>query len=429
MNRILCISTVVAWGLTSIVPAKEVTFKSLLLSARQDPVVTTQDNRETSVKKSFPGLPGIDDIEVQIRNTGFNSDDFRYTIQVKPRGFLETRSAVKYNDALITNKDVKRTYLLNFAVYNRYLTFIDLQEQKALREIYKDLITLYDDRIKVMDKLAYSEDFQMEKLIKEENDRSKEMVFSLEIEKYISVLEQRVMVYLNDTSFTSFDTAGMVSIKTIMDRIETSKFALDTNNPSLNLYRTKLDLAKTRFNIEKAQTRRFFDALSFSYDNGDRVNEIERKYQSKDYDLNKSFAVELGFRIPNLTLASYELNKFKSDLLSEAENYEQIRDELSEKVRKDLADLRQLIAQYRLLSSRETEVDAEASLKKFLQINGIDPLVLLDIKENILKNHINMTFIKYGILRNYLYVIDNAGMLLGTPVRNYLSENQEIVEW
>ena len=163
--------------------------------------------------------------------------------------------------------------------------------------------------------------------------------------------------------------------------------------------------------MEKAQSHKFFDALSFLYDNGDRVDEYNRKYQGKDYNLNKAFAVELSFRIPNLTLASHQLNKYKADLLSEAENYEQIKDELGEKVRKDLADLNQLIAQYRYLSARINEVDAEASLKKFLQIEGIDPLVLLDIKENILKTQIDMTWIKHGILRNYLYVIDNAGLL------------------
>jgi len=410
------------------VTAELVPIKKFILSAHEDPVVKSQDDKNAQVRKSYPGIPGIDDIEFEIRNTGFTGDDFRYTVKISPRGFQETRTGNRYNEALIDNKKAKRQYLLNIALYNRYLTIIDLLEQKALKVLYKDLLTLYDDRIKVMEKLSYSEDFQLEKLIKEEKDMSKEAVFSFEIEKYITVLEQRAKVYLNDTSFTAFDTSDLVSIKTIMNRIETSSFALDTNNASIKLYRTRIDLANSRFKMEKAQSHKFFDALSFLYDNGDRVDEYNRKYQGKDYNLNKAFAVELSFRIPNLTLASHQLNKYKADLLSEAENYEQIKDELGEKVRKDLADLNQLIAQYRYLSARINEVDAEASLKKFLQIEGIDPLVLLDIKENILKTQIDMTWIKHGILRNYLYVIDNAGLLSTRPIRNYLSENMEIIE-
>ena len=41
---------------------------------------------------------------------------------------------------------------------------------------------------------------------------SKETVFSLEIVKYITVLEQRAKVYLNDTSFTDL-IISLVSIK------------------------------------------------------------------------------------------------------------------------------------------------------------------------------------------------------------------------
>lgn len=429
MKKIIIFNGLLIWLSTVPVTAGQITFEKLLLSSKNDPVVTSQDIKSARVEKSFSGIPGIDDFEFQIRNTGFNKDNFRYSISVNPKGILETVASNRYDDALIANKSVKRLYLLNLAIYNRYLTFIDLMEQKSLKILYKELLTLYDDRIQVLEKLAYSEDFEMQELIKEEKDRSKEMVFSLEIDKYISVLEQRVRFYLKDTSFSDFDTTGVVSINTIMKRIETTTFELDTNNPALNLYRTRLNLAQSRFKLEKAQMRHFLDDITFIYDNGDRVDELNRKYNDKDYDLNKSFALELGIRIPNLTLGGQELNKFKGDLLSEAENYEQIRDELSEKVRKDLADLKQLIAQYRYLSSRETEVDAEASLKKFLQIQGIDPLVLLDIRENIIKNQIDRTWIKYGIMRNYLYVIDNAGILSKTPLHNYLSENQDKIEW
>lgn len=428
MNKYIGISATVIWVSVTSALAGQATFKSLLLSSLSDPVVLSQDQKVAMAQKSCMGVPGIEDIDLNIRNTGFNSDNFRYSLQVNTRGILESRSARKFNDAIVSNKKTKRMYLLNTAIYNRYLTFIDLLEYNALKILYKDLLTLYDDRIHVMEKLSYSEDFQMERLIKEENDRTKEMVYSLEIDKYISVLMQRAKFFLKDSSFNGFDTTGIVSIKTIMERIESTQFSLDTNNVYLDLYRTRLDVAQTRYNLEKSEVRHFFDNISFSYDNSDRINELKRRDQSKDYDLKNCYQLELGFKIPNLTLSSHDLNRYKADLLSETENYEQIRSELSEKVRKDLADLHQLIKQYRFLSARESEVDAEGSLKKFLQIQGVDPLVLLDIKENIIKNHINMTSIKYGIMRNYLYVIDNAGILSETPLRNYLSEGQEIIE-
>ena len=429
MIRYLLTSAIVIPFISATLTAGQPSFKYLLLSARNDPVVFSQDNKDAVVTKTFIGIPGIENIEFRVRNTGFDQNNFRYSLRLQPRGVLETRAAGRYNSSLITNKKMKRNLLLNVAIYNRYITFIDLLEWKALLELYHELIALYDDRIKVLEESAYSEKFELEKLVKAEDDRSDEKVFSLEIEKNISVLEQRITYYLGDSSFIAFDTSGLVSIETIIRRIETGTFSLDTNNAYLDFYRTEIELARKRFDLEKAETRRYVDLISFNYDNGEMYDELMRKYDLEDYNLKKSFSIEVGFRIPNLTLAAHELNSRRADLLKESEKYEQVKDELSEKIRKDLADLRQLIAQYRYLKERSSQVDVEASLKKFVQIDGIDPLVVLEIKEDILKSRISSTSIKYGIMRNYIYVIDNAGLLSQTPIRNYLSENMEIVEW
>ncbi|NLG16097.1 MAG: hypothetical protein GX556_02060 [Fibrobacter sp.] len=429
MIRKPLISGLVISSLLTAASAGQATFQQLILSARNDPVITSQDKETSAIKKTFSGIPGIDDIELRVRNTAFDPNSFRYSLRIQPRGILESRAAGRYNSSIITNKKMKRGLLQNIAIYNRYHLFIDLLEQKALLELYHELLTLYDDRIKVMEESSYSEDFELEELVQAEDDRSDEKVFSLEIEKNISVFEQRARAYLGDNSFSGFDTSGLVSIETIIARIESVKFMLDTNNVYLDFYRTEIDLANTRFDLEKAESRRYINLLNFSYDNGEMYDELLRKYDKKDYNLQKSYSIEIGVRIPNLTRASHELNSRRADLLKEAENYEQTKEELSEKVRKDLADLHQLIAQYRYLKDRESQVDIEASLKKFVQIDGIDPLVALEIKEDILKNRIRRTSIKYGIMRNYLYVIDNAGLLSQMPVRNYLSENQEILQW
>ena len=277
MTRYLLTSAIVIPFISVTLTAGQPSFKNLLISARNDPVVSSQDNKNAAVTKTFNGIPGIENIEFRVRNTGFDQNNFRYSLRLQPRGVLETRAAGSYNSSLITTKRMKRNLLLNIAINNRYITFIDLLEWKTLLELYHELITLYDDRIKVLEESAYSEKFELEKLVKAEDDRSDEKVFSLEIEKNISVLEQRVAYYLGDSSFTSFDTSGLVSIETIIRRIETGTFSLDTNNAYLDFYRTEIDLARKRFDLEKAETRRYLDLISFNYDNGEMYDELMRK--------------------------------------------------------------------------------------------------------------------------------------------------------
>ncbi|MFW6221764.1 MAG: hypothetical protein ACOC4C_04790 [Fibrobacterota bacterium] len=423
-------SNILIWTmvLCGVLSAGQVTFRQLLVTAQTDPVVLSQDNTTAAVRKSFPGIPGIDDIEFEVSNTGFDPNESQYKVQVQPRGILETQAARRYNDAIISNAKAKRLQLLNTALYNRYLLYVDLLEYKKLHALYDDLLTVYDDRINVMENSTYSEDFKMERLIEEEKDRTREKMKSLEVEKFISVLNQRAAIFLSDTSFSGFDTSGLVSVETIMNRIETEDYSLDTNNAYFNVYHSELDVAHARHRLEVAENRRYIDAVSFTYDNGDMLDEYDRKFEHKSYDHKKAFELEIAVRIPRLTRANHDLNRRRSDLLGESENLEQIHEKLSEKVRKDLADLQQLIAQHQYLSARETEVDAEASLKKFLQIDGVDPLILLEIKENIIKNKIEMISIRCGILRNYMYVVDNAGMLSREPIRNYLSEDMEEIK-
>ncbi|NLW29934.1 MAG: TolC family protein [Fibrobacter sp.] len=410
------------------VTGKTYKLENLLLTSAKDPVIVSYES-ETGIDRGFNGIPGIDGIELRIRNTGFDEEDFLYSIRIKPRGLGETRAASRFNTSISSNNKYKQKLLLNVAIYERYLLYVYLVEYKTLHEYYKDLITLYDDRINVMESQAHSEEFKLEQLIKEEKDRTKEWVMCKEIEKNIQVFEQNAKRYLNDTSFANFDTSGLVSIETVMNRLNETNFVLDTNNAYLDYYRNKLELEKARFELEKAESRRYLDMINFRYDNKDMADEIRDKNNFKNYDYKKAFGIELSFQIPNLTNSAADYNRRKASYLSEIEKYNKTKEELDAKVRKDLADLNQLIAQYKYLKARETEVDAEASLKKYLQIEGIDPLVLLDVKENVLKNKIEMAQIKYGILRNYIYVLDNAGKLSDMPIRNYLSEVNGVIEW
>ena len=410
------------------VMGKAYKLENLLLTSAKDPVIVSYES-ETGIDRSFNGIPGIDGIEFRLRNTGFDEEDFLYSIRIKPRGLGETRAASRFNTSISSNNKYKQKLLLNVAIYERYLLYVYLVEYKTLHEYYKDLITLYDDRINVMESQAHSEEFKLEKLIKEEKDRTKEWVMCKEIEKNIQVFELNAKRYLNDESFENFDTSGLVSIETVMNRLNETNFVLDTNNAYLDYYRNKLELEKARFELEKAESRRYLDMINFRYDNKDMADEIRDKNNFKNYDYKKAFGIELSFQIPNLTNSAADYNRRKASYLSEIEKYNKTKEELDAKVRKDLADLNQLIAQYKYLKARETEVDAEASLKKYLQIEGIDPLVLLDVKENVLKNKIEMAQIKYGILRNYIYVLDNAGKLSDMPIRNYLSEENGVIEW
>jgi hypothetical protein len=58
---------------------------------------------------------------------------------------------------------------------------------------------------------------------------------------------------------------------------------------------------------------------------------------------------------------------------------------MEDQMHKDIEDVRALTALYKHFQKREQEVDVQASLKKYLQMSGVDPLMVLSIKESLLK--------------------------------------------
>jgi hypothetical protein len=96
-------------------------------------------------------------------------------------------------------------------------------------------------------------------------------------------------------------------------------------------------------------------------------------------------------------------------------------------LKKDSEDIRVLIDKYKFLQAREEDVDAETSLRKYIEMEGVEPTRLLTIKESILKNRTRMQKVRFDILRNYIRVLDSSGLLAQDPLVNYLSPGREVI--
>jgi hypothetical protein len=67
LTRYLLTSAIVIPFISVTLTAGQPSFKNLLISARNDPVVSSQDNKNAAVTKTFIGIPGIENIEFRVR--------------------------------------------------------------------------------------------------------------------------------------------------------------------------------------------------------------------------------------------------------------------------------------------------------------------------------------------------------------------------
>lgn len=417
-------------ALTLPVRGESVPLAGYLAGSRKDASLEARRGGVGPATGTYTGVPFLRDMEVRVRNDGLDPDYMRYSLRLEPRGFGEGRAVGRYNDTELKRSRLRDRLLLNRVLLERNLLAVNWYTWSSLHRINTELIAVLEDKIRVLESLKSTEDFDIADLVDAEADLTKLKSQDLELQKDLGVLEQKIGLDMagpagngdsGESAFAGFDTTGLVPVDSIVAEVEKGIYVLDTGHVYLQYLKQNLALAETRYQVEKAQGRQYLSFLSFSYDMGERYDETVRRDEGKDYDLAKAYILEVGFRIPDLTDGKQDLNRRKEDLLSEREDYVQRRRELEDVMRKDLRDIRSLVVQHRYLRARETEVDAQSSLKKYLKMSGVDPLALLAIKASNLKNRFKLEEVRFGIILNWIKVLDAAGQLSREPLRNYLS--------
>jgi hypothetical protein len=404
---------------------KSYTIDGIIRTSADDRRVSLQDEKHKFIKKTFPGIPLIDKIELKAQEKSFNLNNVEYSLKLQLRGIGETFSSARYRKAMVLKSEQKSQLVIGRTLFDRYMAIIDLLEQEAKHKLYQELMDVYVDKIKVMKKMSTVDpDFEITELIKVENDNLKALASDMECRKFADLASSKLKTLLSDQDFTEIDTTGILPVDSLLllveNKLDNNAFKLDSDNVHFRQYKIDLDIEEERYKLEKAEARKYLSHIGFSYDNGEHLDQIQRRNDEKDYNLNDAFSLEVGITLPILTTRPHDVVKRKSDIIKAKDEYETFKEELQYLFTEDINDLKYYIIQYLILKARELEVDAEASLKKYLEFKGADPLVLLSIKENIIKNQLNRTDVIYGLYRNYIQVLDMTGGIVKWPTKNFL---------
>ncbi|MCX7725445.1 MAG: hypothetical protein N2053_01220 [Chitinispirillaceae bacterium] len=428
---------ILLWSIPLVsINAQKSKMDEFLISTVKDSVLILQQQHSLMVKKHSFVMPIIGDAEIRLRKSDWYRNDsilqnifgLRYSLRLEPRGLGETKALKDYYETQEMAEVDRYGYTFNSLLMLRYLTIIDYFERSMNVKTNEELIEVYEDKIKVMEQLKSSVDFDLNELIRCEKELSKLNTQYLEEKQERDNLCYFLGKVLGDPNFKGFDTSELISVEQIKVIVDTMNFELDEDNLTLRYMKSQFELAKKRFELEKAQNRNIISYIEFSYDHPRMLDEINRRERRRYYDSRNAFIFDIGFKIPGLTTNRQNFARREIDFAREFENYVEVRDNLKRKIKKDSSDIKALIKQYEFLRARETRVDAEASLKKYLEMSGMDPLVLLSIKENLIKNRAEKGTIYLSILRNFIYVLDITGQMSRKPLRNYLSVKQEIIE-
>jgi hypothetical protein len=403
-----------------------------LATVKKDYDLEAQQEKLDFLSHSYSSVPYIDKIEFRIgdvypysRNV-YWSDRLKYAVRLSPSGLGETYSENKFFKTDFEYNKIKKERLLNSLLMERYNLIIDLLGMKSMLERDSELATLYLDRIKVLEKRVNDDNFEIETLIEAEDQYTRLNLSIIEQKSQIRTIEDRIRVYLPQTSEIEFDTTELIEVDSLYALLCKTPVVIDSGNILLKECELEYKIAGRRYELESASLRKYISFLQFGYDQSTYAEEAAKKRDQKRFDFSKAFSLEAGISVP--IMDRNDLNRRMLSRIDAKGNYYDLMAKLQENALTLKGEIQALVEQYKFSQERNAQIRTESSLQKYIQLSGDDPLIILRIRESIIRNQSLIDKIRFDVYRKYIKVIDITGSLSSEPVKNYLSKKQEVIK-
>ncbi|MDY6861820.1 MAG: hypothetical protein SV062_02405 [Thermodesulfobacteriota bacterium] len=395
--------------------AFEIQISAFLATAENDYLLPYQNEKIHFLNSSSSNTPFLDRVEFRTESDEFEINRQRYSVRLYPNGWGETEAGKKIYDVTLQFNKTQYDLLFHQALKKRYTLIVDFLHTGTMIELHKKLMVLYEDRVTAFKKNINSLDFDINDLIEAEDALINLKLELMDMESMKRGIEDVIRVRLNAKESIKFDTDKIIGISFIEKNLYQFNRTPDMDNVYLRNSSLSLELARSRYNLEKSENKRFISFFEASYDNEQR------------YDSEEAFSLQLGVNLPFINSNRLEINRRKLRYLAEKGENENLKARLSENLQIVTNVLKSFIRKHKVLLKKKENDHIESSIKTYSQIEGLNPMILLKIKESSLKRDIALERIKYEIFKKYIELLDVTGRLSDKPLKNYISMDLEEV--
>jgi len=384
-----------------------------LATAYQDQLLKLANERVDFLQSTSSNTPYFDRVEFRTQTDDFELSKQRYSVRLYTNGLGETEAGRKVYETSLRRSKIQREFQLHQGLKKRYFLVIDLLHSLKILELNRKAKAVYKDMEIVLDKSRNCLDFDIKDLIDASDDHTETQLEVIEIESRVKNIEDAIRWCVSAEGPVTFSTENMADTDLIRDITKQLGDTLAPDNAAVNDSNLRVELARNWHELEEAQSRKHIRFLELSYDNEER------------HDASKAYFLELGVTLPFVVSNRLDVNRRKLQLLTEESREKELKRTLEERLATSSGDIKRLLAQYAVLSEVKQQAGTETLLKLYMQIEGVSPLVLLEMKESVLKRDIALERIRYEIFTNYIDLLDITGKLSEKPLRNYISADLE----
>lgn len=410
MKKGMIISLLLLSGL--ILSAEDLTISEYIKNAKDDYRLQGKKEIVNSVGASSKNTPLLKSVELRTETENFDILRQKYAFRFYFKGIGETKSSN------IVINGTKNLYNLEYQIdfidilLERYSTILSYLEMKKTMELLDSMRSILEDRVAVLRKInTLSADANLTEIVDAEDAITDIDLEKIKLENTVSSIEYIIRDQTGADKTISFNANELISIDKIEESIDKIDPAQIASNINFEYRKQRVALAENELSLEKAKTYDFLSYFSLDYD-------------TQNYDVPRnSFSIGLGINLPGIKNKEIEISKKKVGYMKEKLQCEKEQKDIEEKIRNNISSIKRLSKQYKFLIDRKQNDEAATSLKKYISIEGTNPLTILKLKESVIKDELKQVTIASNIYIRYITLLNLLGILSQNPDENYLIKN------
>ncbi len=355
------------------------------------------DGLELTTQRDFdfiqPSL--IEELDFRTESRDFEPNKQEYTFRVKPSTPKKIKAQKELAEHILNEPDFAIEEWKCDVNQSAHESWIDLYIKSIEIEKYENIVSIYDDKKIVLDRLETALTFDFNEKVKLERDRSEALFF---IEKTKLDLKTISKDY-------GFDEDADYSFKNFMsiDQIKNQILGHKEMESSLSEDAYEQELIKKEIDLEEAEKKQFIDFAQVRYQ-GPHDNSLDERVSiGLAFTLNTSGTKNLKIKQLGLELERLT-NKVKREELESSIELSSLKLEI-------LRDI-EALSKYQVIHQKEKE-RLEKISEMIANKNGSDPQSLLSIKERIVRIEIEEIGMKENIYFDFLdFKRKSGGMCL-----------------
>ena len=393
---------------------------SILATAKTQTAIALQERKIDVLNGQSYRLPFFEKVDFQTETDRFQWQRQEYRVRTSFNGWDEMKSLKQQKEANLVKEQAERNVLFKDVLYDRYALLVAYRYEQTTLKMYRQMFNVFADKRDVLQKMAKrSTDFNIEDLIKAEDAAFDFQQKILQSEGTIRNIDQFLNRILAGSATTKFETSSSVTTiqldttdwipLSIIRRFVAELPQTAAKNPLLAHQEAKISVVQSEYNLEKAQTKKIIDYA-----------QIRNSARNRDA-LIREWSVGVGIAIPYRGSSKIELNNIAFKHLEEENKLKNLQTNLDLQIFSLQQDLDLIFKEYDFVEKQVNESQTLYALDHYASIQGSPPIVLLRMKELVLKRQSQLISLEHAAYQKYIKWLDLTGKLSELPLKNYLS--------